>query len=305
MWSNSPAVQPKHPPEAQSQFSQLLSTLQIPLSLPSPEILTRLRSIPARDLLKAATSIPLHQYRPTADRGFVSTGLFEGLDSGVFARQMRERGIRLLLGETRDEPNLYGQWFPPEENTLPALRERLCADYPRSTVNSLLPLYTTHSPTGEVQPPPGCKNWNKDTFALIYADMQVYKTQRGFLHALVTGGLPESAIHRYRVEMRLKCVDAHIPPEWGVTHATDHYIWFWGNGEVVLPWEKGVIAEALVGPLARLVQGQDEDIGWGTKGVREIRVLESDGGVRVREDEGWDEAVRVWGVLRRVKDVRL
>lgn len=193
------------------------------------------------------------------------------------------------------------------EDTLPALRERLCADYPRSTVNTLLPLYThtIHSPTGEAQLPPGCKNWNKDTFGLIYADMQVYKTQRGFLHALVTGGLPESAIHRYRVEMRLQCVDAHIPPEWGVTHVTDHYIWFWGNGEVVLPEEKGVIAEALVGPLARFVNGQDGDIGWGTRGIREVRVLENDGRVRVREDEGWDEAVRVWEVLRGLKDARL
>lgn len=88
---------------------------------------------------------------------------------------------------------LYSKWFPPAANSLPALRHRLYAEYPRRAVDALLPLYTSSSPNPSPNPgpgrgpgpdgdgklPPGSDNWNCDVFGRIYADMQVYKMQRG------------------------------------------------------------------------------------------------------------------------------
>lgn len=298
IWSNSPAAQPKHPPEAQSQFNALLTTLNIPTTLPDSEKLSRLREIDPGTLLTAATSTQFHQYRPASDGTFVSRGLFKSLENGEFARHFKDRNIKLLLGETRDEPNLYALWFPPEDNTLDALRTRLIAEYPTSTVDALLPLYYSDNKL-----PPGQENWDSDAFGRIYADMQVYKMQRGLIHSLVSHGVPDSSIFRYRVEMRVKCAEKQIPVEWGVTHATDHFIWFWGNGEILEKWEKEVVERALVGPLARFLNGE-EDVGWGTRSHRQMRVLKGDGKVEIWEDGFWDEAMRVWGAVPEIKDVR-
>ncbi|OJJ83901.1 putative carboxylesterase [Aspergillus glaucus CBS 516.65] len=298
IWSNSPAAQPKHPPEAQSQFNALLTTLNISPTLPDSEKLARLRALDPDTLLNAATSTQFHQYRPTSDGAFVSQDLFKSLANGEFARRFRERGIKVLLGETRDEPNLYALWSPPEDNTLDALRTRLIAEYPTSTVDALLPLYY---PDNKL--PPGQENWDSDAFGRIYADMQVYKMQRGLIHSLVSHGVPDSSIYRYRVEMRVKCAEKQIPIEWGVTHATDHFIWFWGNGEVLEEREKGAVGRALIGPLARFLDGE-RDIGWGTSSHRQMRVLKGDGEVGIWEDEFWNEAMRVWGAVPEIRDGR-
>lgn len=88
IWSNSPGVQPKSETAAQLQFNQLLSELKIPTSLSWAEKLARLRSIPAKSLLDAATSIELHQFRPTSDGTFIDPSLFNALDNGTFARKL-------------------------------------------------------------------------------------------------------------------------------------------------------------------------------------------------------------------------
>lgn len=296
IWSNSPAAQPKYPPEAQSQFNALLTALNIPIILPDSEKLARLRAVDPDTLLIAATSTQFHQYRPTSDGAFVSRDLFKSLENGKFAQRFKERNIKLLLGETCNEPKLYSLWFPPKDNTLDALRTRLIAEYPTSTVDALLALYY---PDNKL--PPGQENWDSDAFGHIYADMQVYKIQRGLIHSLVSHGVPDSSIYRYRVEMRVKCAEKQIPIEWGVTHATDHFIWFWGNGEVLEEREKEAVGRALIGPLARFLDG-DGDIGWGTQSHRQMRVLKGDGEVGIWEDGFWDEAMRVWGAVPEIRD---
>lgn len=130
--------------------------------------------------------------------------------------------------------------------------------------------------------------------------MQVYKMQRGLIHSLISGGVPDSSIYRYRVEMRVKCVDKTIPPEWGVTHATDHFIWFWGNGELLEEGEKRVVRRALIEPLARFLNGEG-NIGWGTGSHREMRVLKADGEVAIWKDAFWDDALRVWNALPEIR----
>lgn len=315
IWSNGPGVQPKSPTESQTQFTQLLSALNIPSSLPWQEKFSRLRSLPAKALLDASSTIQIHQFRPTTDSAFISPSLFTSLDNGTFATALKERNIRLLLGECRDEHFLYGIWHPPLQDTIQSLHSRLLADYPGSTVDALLPLYYS-SQDGESKLPANCKNWNSDAFGRIYADMQVHTLQRGLIHSISSSSSsasPSSSgpgkgttpdIYRYKISYRATCADTFAPREWGVTHATDMALWFFGNGNLLSKEEKDVVWKGLLAPFRRFVDGE-KDIGWGTRDgdVREIRVLKPDGKVQIERDGLWDEAVRVWGVLRGVKDV--
>ncbi|OJJ41076.1 hypothetical protein ASPWEDRAFT_102513 [Aspergillus wentii DTO 134E9] len=293
IWSNGPAVQSKSPSETQLQFNQFLSALNIPFSLPASEKIARLRALPAKALLSAASSIDIHQFRPTTDSAFIPASLFQSLDNGDFARRVAERNVRIMLGECRDEHSLYGIWYPPSSNSLPALRQRLLADYPRRVVDTLINHYY---PAGQL--PADCKNWDSDAFGRIYADMQVHKMQRGLVHALVTGGAAH-CLYRYRIEYRLKCADHAVPPEWGVTHVTDQYMWFWGNGDVLEAGEKDLVKQAFLESLARFVRG-DAEINWGTGSYREVRTLKPDGSVEISNDALWDDALRVWKALREV-----
>ncbi|KAL4906535.1 hypothetical protein BDW74DRAFT_134069 [Aspergillus multicolor] len=304
IWSNSFTVQPKTPALAQTQFNQLLSALNIPPSLPASEKISRLRSIPSSTLIAAAASIDLHEFRPTTDNAFIPNNLFHSLDNGTLARTLVARNIHIITGECRDEHFLYGTYRRPEHNTLGSLRARLLADYPRPIVDTLMKIYY---PNGNL--PRDCRDWTSDAFGRIYADMQIHRMQRGFVYALTTpltndtslGAKASKLIHRYRMEYRLKCADASTPPEWGVTHATDQYIWFWGNGQVVLPEEKEIIRYAVIDPLIRFVHGEQE-LAWGTSDYREMRTLRPDGRVELRWDGLWDEAVRTWRALREVAE---
>ncbi|CAI7579811.1 unnamed protein product [Penicillium crustosum] len=295
IWSNSPAVQPKQPTETQTQFNQLLTALEIPITLPNSEKLTRLRALPAKVLLDKAKTISLHQFRPTTDTSFISSSLFENLDTGAFARSLLARNIRIIIGECCDERFLYSTWFPPTDNTLSALRTRLIADYPEHIVDAVIPLYY---PGGCL--PPHCKNWDQDAWGRIYADMQVHWMQRGLVYALTENedGVDASALlFRYRIEWRAKCVEAVLPIEWGVTHSSDYPIWFFGNGGLLGEGEKGVVKRGFVNSLGRFVAGEG-DFGWGVSGARGVRTLRGDGSVDIVEDGDWEEGIRVWKVLR-------
>lgn len=296
-------MQPKSPAETQIQFDQLLAALDIPLALSANEKLARLRALPAKQLIDAAKTIEVHQFRPTTDSGFIVPTLFQSLDNGDFARELLARNVRLVLGECADERFLYSVWFPPRANTLDALRTRLIADYPERVVDALIPL---HYPDGRL--PSGCRDWNSDAWGRIYADMQVYQMQRGLIHALtsnIAGVDASRLIHRYRIEFRAKCIDKAIPPEWGVTHSSDYPLWFWGNGDVLTPAEKKITHEAFIGPLSRFIQGPiaagANGFGWGTTG-KSVRTLKADGTVEIRDDALWDEGVRVWKGLRAVDE---
>lgn len=302
IWSNSPAGQPKAPAETQSQFNQLLTALNIPHTLPATKKLAHLRSLPPKTLLSAARIITLHQFRPTTDGAFISPSLFASLDSGAFARALLARNIRLILGECTDERFLYSTWFPPKTNTLDALRTRLIADYPVRTVDALLRLYYPDDSL-----PPGVRDWRSDAWGRVYADMQVHRMQRGLVYALTENAAGVDAsrlVHRYRIEFRAGCVDKNLPREWGVTHSSDYAVWFWGNGDVLTGWEKRVLREAFIGPLARFVRGVDaagqDGFGWGVCG-RGLRRLREDGVVVVSGDPMWEEGVRVWKALRAVE----
>ncbi|KAJ5788354.1 hypothetical protein N7457_003344 [Penicillium paradoxum] len=297
IWSNSPAVQPKQPAETQAQFNQLLTALQIPLSLSASEKLAHLRSLPAKILLDTAKTIEIHQFRPTTDTSFISPSLFKSLDSGAFARALLSRNIRLILGECSDERFLYSTWFPPAADNLSALRTRLIADYPAHIVDAVIQLYY---PDGRL--PAHCKNWIDDAWGRVYADMQVHQMQRGLLYALTENeeGVNASALlYRYRIEWRAKCVDNALPVEWGVTHSSDYPVWFFGNGGSLIGKEREVVKRAFVEPLGRFVSGEG-DFGWEVSGSKGVRTLRGDGSVEICEDGQLEEGITVWKKLREV-----
>ncbi|KAJ9270594.1 hypothetical protein DTO212C5_3383 [Paecilomyces variotii] len=296
MWSNGPAMQPKSRLFAQDQFDELLSVLNIPLLLPPADKIAILRSLPIDTILDALDSIKhYHEFRPHTDSDFIQPSLFQDIDNGIFAEKLISRNIRLMIGECRDEHFLYATHRPPQSDTLASLAHRLKADYfPPPAVDKLIRLYY---PDGKL--PPDCKNWHTDAFGRIYADMQIHLMERGLINALARTGAGH-LIYRYRMEFRLKCVDRIFPPEWGATHATDQWIWFWGNGMRMLEREKHIVRKGVFEPLVKFVQGQEDDIGWeAVPGrVKEVRRLREDGEVDVWIDERWDEGVRVWEELK-------
>jgi len=222
MWSNGPGMQPKSASNAEDQFDELMLALNIPTKMPWREKLVLLRSLSPDVLIEAGLKITHHQFRPWTDEVFVSSALFSDIDSGDFAKRLRAREIRVMIGECRDEHFLYGTHHTPD-NSLTSLRKRIEADYPSEACDALVNLYY---PKGAL--PPDCKDW-KDAFGRLYADMQIHMLQRGLLNALARGGASH-LIYRYRIEFRLKCVDNIYPPKWGVTHASDITIWFGAMG---------------------------------------------------------------------------
>ncbi|KAF2749857.1 paraben-hydrolyzing esterase precursor [Sporormia fimetaria CBS 119925] len=290
MLSNGPGMQPKSLDEVQEQFDELLKALQIPTTLSPAERLEKLRSLDAKALIKATIGLQHHQFRAVTDGSFVRQGLMNELDSGVFARKMRERNVKIIMGECSNEHFVYGQWHPPK-NTLDSLFQRLQADYPLSACKALVKHYYSD---GKL--PKNCKTW-KDAFGHMYADIQIHHLERGMADALVRHGAGD-LLSRYRIEWRAKCCDKKWPKNWGATHGSDMAIWFWGNGEKLGAEEKRVVREAFHDKLGRFLRG--EDMHWGTEHPLHIRRLKPDGTVVCEADDRLERGLEVWKVLQHV-----
>ena len=291
LWSNSPGVQPRTYAQHQAQFEELLTALNIPLSDSPQEKLKKLRAMNMRQLVDVQESMKICEYRATSDNAFVSKKLMTHINSGDFAKRVKARAIKIMSGECRDEHNLYRTWRTPNDS-YEAVRTRLIGDYPSQVVDKLMDHYCN----GSKVLPSKFKSW-QDLFGFIYADMQVHALERGFFRALENGGLKFGKdVLRYRFDWRAKCVSSFFPPEWGVTHATDMGIWFWGldygNGldeedkEILRPWNEA---------FAAFVKGADPD--WGTNGLKQMRRLRSDGKTDAWEDDRWEEDLKVWDLV--------
>lgn len=293
MHSNSCGMQPKYLDEAQTHFDELIAKLKISPLLSPGEKIERLRATSAEELVEAATQIGAHEIRALSGGAFVRKTLFREIDDGTFAREMRKRGIRLLIGECRDEHYFYSSYRPPAQDSYAGLRARLLAEYPRSGVETLLRLYCP-----EFHLPPNCKNWY-DALGLIVADIQVHAFQRGFVDCLIRGRAAD-LVHRYRIEWRAQETDVKTPVEWGVTHATDNSIWAWGEGRGLSTQEKQIAKTAFMVLYNDFVSGQDISDRWGNSGSTQIRTMKSDGQVVIWDDEIWDHGLKVWDNMRDV-----
>lgn len=281
-------MQPKSIEEHQEQFDELLTKLGIPLSLSADEKLQRLRAVPSKQLISVQDRMKISEFRAVSDGKFISKTVIADINSGDFARRMKTRGIVLMNGECEKEHSLYQSWRTPTES-YDAVFIRLCADYPRIVVERLMNLYCGK---GHALPD-GATNW-ADAFGRLYANMQVHCLERGFHAALEKGGLTFGKdILRYRFNWRASGLDSVYPPAWGVTHATDMSIWFFGlecehgltesEKQIVKPWNEA---------FASFVHGHE--VKWGTHGVREMLRLRADGLTDVWTDDRWDEGVKLW-----------
>ena len=285
LWSNGPGVQPKSLGEAQDQFEELFKILGIPRKLEAKDKLAKLREIPADHLLGAVGEMKLNSFRAVTDGVFVRETLFQEIEDGRFARKMLERGILVMIGDLPDEATLYRLIKPP--SSYEGLIDRLSIEYPRASCRILGRIYCPN------RLPIAGSTW-QDTFGLIYTDIQIYVTARGFIAALARN-FPLDSIYRYRMNWRAKCVDQIYPKKMGVTHASDLTIWFYGNGASLLPAEKASV-KLFLGPFAAFLRG--EKCAWGTESIRDVRSLAPDGSIKIVEDKDWDRSLKIWNTLQ-------
>jgi carboxylesterase type B len=287
--SNGPGMQPKSLDETQAQFNEFLNVLNIPLDLAPTAKLARLRALDTKTLIKASTSMDLHQFRAVTDGTFVRHNLLAELDNGTFTARMKRRGLKLMMGECANEHFLYGTWRPPVPGYA-ALQRRLEADYARSACEALMAYYFPSGALGARY-----ESW-RAAFGHMYADVQIHALERGLTRAFVRNGAGD-LLHRYRIEWHAQCVDATLPSEFGATHTSDLAIWFWGNGQELGDGEKKVLATAFHEPLNRFLRGEDAQ--WGVADGAQIRTLKQDGRVVVEDDERLEEGLRLWDALKR------
>ncbi|KAK1059805.1 hypothetical protein LTR74_012322 [Friedmanniomyces endolithicus] len=289
MWSNSPGVQPRTVIEHQKQFDEYLTKLKIPLDVPAEEKLKRLRALSTKQLVDVQDSMVISEFRATSEGAFIPKDVIANINSGDFAHRMQKRGIKLMNGECRDEHNSYRSCRTPA-SSYEAVFTRLCADYAKSAVTKLM----DHTCGPNHSLPVAQGDW-QDLFGRLYANMQVHCLERGFCNALVKGGMePGKDLLRYRFDWRAGCVQ--IPKEWGVTHATDMAIWFWGEGmgegiteeerTVLKPWNEA---------FAAFVQGGE--VHWPTTTVKEMVRLRDDGKTDVWTDDRWEEGLEIWNLV--------
>ena len=292
MYSNGCGLQPKNLVEIQEQFDELINVLGIPKYLTGKEKLTALRAVPWEQLLAAKAKMSLNSFRAVTDGSFVKDSLIKEIEDGRFAESMLRRGIRMMIGDLPDEASIYKLENPPSSYN--GLLTRLHVEYTQSASKRLVKLY---SPTKTVS---SATSW-QDLFGRIYADVQVHMTQRGLVAALART-LPLSYLHRYRINWRAKCVDLIYPPEWGVAHASDMAIWFYGNGANLTTNEKTLIQEFLE-PFFAFIKG--DDVQWGTSRITEAKAIFSNGKLGTVRDEDWDRCLRVWDSVNNISRSRL
>jgi len=290
MHSNGTGVQPKTLTEAQFQFDELLHQLHISPNLSPEDKLSQLRKASVNDLLQAVAKLRLHQFRAVLDGVFIQSNLFVSIKDGTFARKLLDANVQILMSECNQEHWVYSTWRTPAPG-LNNLFERLQADYPRKTCEVLIQEYF---PGGKL--PIQWKSW-KEAFGHVYADMQIHVTQRGLVDALIRGGAGH-LVKRCRIEWRVKCADSSTPRKWGATHASDMFIWWFGDGFMLERSEQEIGRNALLDDFAKFLKG--EKVCWGTRSALEARRLKADGTVDIWRDDWWESRLKIWKKLQMV-----
>ena len=296
MWSNGCGLQPKGIEEAQISFKQLTNAFDIPDNLPGQEKLARLRAVPTQDFVAAVKKVPGNSFRAVTDGQFVRFSLFEELFSDSFAKKMKSRGIKLIIGDCCDEYTAYRSISPPTSYT--TLLQRLGVEFRHELAQKAVTLYCPGR-----QLPEGYNTW-QDIFGRIYADLQVHMTQRGFLSSL-SQTLPADYVFRYRIETRADILEKIMPRSLGVTHGSDLCWWFMAHNFGMkgnLKDEEVGLARELVEPLAAFVRNGTP--AWGTSNIRQVRLLNADG-VSIVSDPWWDTSITTWRRLQGLDRQRL
>ncbi|KAL1859763.1 hypothetical protein VTK73DRAFT_7459 [Phialemonium thermophilum] len=288
MCSNAIPAQPRPLAEAQPQFDELCAHFGIPASAPASDKLSRLRRLPHADLVQALGHLTRHTFRPVTDDLFVLPGMMEYQRSQAFADEFARRGLRLLIGEVRNEETLYATYNAPGRG-LESLRIEVANYYGDSAARRILENYALPGPDADDQA------W-RDLFGRIISDGQVRAPSRALVSSLASRGVPLDRLWRYQIAYRLSFITDKVAPiNFGVAHAMDKPFW---NYSIMLgptPKER-VLMDEWIKILVAFVQ-DDEAYDFGTTSVAEWKVATPQATVEIQRDAGWEDLTRLGDVF--------
>ncbi|KAJ9640596.1 hypothetical protein H2204_003224 [Knufia peltigerae] len=282
--SNAIPAQPKSLEEATTQLENVFAHFQISPSLPLSQRLDGLREIDGTKLIESFHKLRLHTFRAVTDGEFIRGDMIEKFRDGTFARLFKERGVRILIGETENEQWLYSKVVPPE--SLAGLPRALENYYAAQVCERLMSL-SQYQATLDIS-----SSTDKDDraeaerlYGMITSDAQVRAPIRALCHQLMSNGVPVERILRYRIALRPRCLDKFYPPEAGVTHGGDMYTWWLTRHMGLMDSEAVLISDWLKGSLCSLVNS--EPFEWVSREEDGYVYLGEDGSVEVVHDEHW------------------
>ncbi|CAI7587783.1 unnamed protein product [Penicillium glandicola] len=287
MYSNAIPAQPKALADVNVQFDEVCDHFGISKDLSGIERVDSLRNIPHEDLVAVMAKLDNHTFRPVTDELFIFNGFSNFHKTGAFAKQFRERRLRVLIGEVLNEETLYATYNAPDPN-LDSLRLQVSNYYSPETTDRILASYrlpTTEDPA----------EW-KTLFGNIIADGQVRAPSRWLVHSLYEHGVPLRNIWRYRVAYRLSFITEKVAPlEYGVSHAMDKPFWNFAilHGPTA-PERK--LMEGWIESLVAFVN-DDQEYDFGTRAIDEMKVATPEAQIEIQKDTRWHELVKLGDIF--------
>ncbi|PYI00327.1 alpha/beta-hydrolase, partial [Aspergillus sclerotiicarbonarius CBS 121057] len=287
MYSNAIPTQPKTPEDCQFQFDELCQHFDIPANLTGSQKLKQLRAISAKDLCDAIMKLQHHTFRPVTDGVFIHPGIFDYYRDGCFAEEFKRRGLRLLIGEVRDENTLYAVTNSPEPN-LTSLKLQVSNYYSPATTDRLVQHYAL--------PDSHEKHEWQSVFGQIIADGQVRAPSRFLVQNLLEHGVNLQDVWRYLIAYRLSFItEAVAPASFGVSHAMDRPIWNYSIMHGPSPADRALMDD-WIRDLAAFVN-DEEGYQYGTRSADEYKVMTPEGKIELQQDPRWEGLLQLMDVF--------
>ncbi|WVQ63121.1 uncharacterized protein L199_001272 [Kwoniella botswanensis] len=286
---------PKTVEETQTQFEQLLSALDIPLSLSGPERLSRLRAVPAEALTRKIMTIEQFTFRTVQDGVFFPTSK-TWLYDGKLAEEFKKRDMAAIIGEVQDEETLYRDGFRVTDEI--SLYKAVNQYYSTTVVDQMIDLYLNQKikePYQHPDPNPDIDSYTK-VLGDIISDGQVRAPSRSFARQLRDAGVPLDSVHRYIIGWVPEFVMQFAPPKFGVTHAMDRPIHNFSIFHGPKPHEEALMRE-WIKDYANFVNWRP--VNFGTDLWTQVKVLspKDNGSIRIEDDVKWDYLEKVSNVI--------
>ncbi|GKZ72316.1 hypothetical protein AnigIFM60653_006407 [Aspergillus niger] len=287
MHSNAIPSQPKTVEDCQPQFDELCQHFDIPADLTGAEKLEKLRAISAPDLCDAIMKLKHHTFRPVTDGIFIHPGVFDYYRNGSFAAEFKKRGLRLFIGEVRDENTLYAVTNGPEAN-VESMKLQVSNYYSPATTDRLLRHYALPDSTDK-------QEW-QSVFGQIIADGQVRAPYRFLVNNLLEHGVDLKDVWRYQIAYRMSFITEKVAPaSFGVSHSMDRPIWNYSIMHGPSPAER-ILMDDWIRDLVAFVNDQP-DYEYGTRSADEYKVMTPEGTIEVQKDGRWDSLLQLMDVF--------
>ncbi|KAI4600593.1 hypothetical protein KJ359_000952 [Pestalotiopsis sp. 9143b] len=197
----------------------------------------------------------------------------------------RRAGMRVLIGEVRNEETLYATYNAPAEPTAAALRLQVGNYYAPATTERILEHYALPEKEEDLE------EW-RAVFGSIIADGQVRAPSRGLAHHLHRHGVPLADIWRYQVAKRLSFITEKVAPaSFGVSHAMDKPWWNFSIQHGPTPKEMELMEEWL--DILIAFAHDDRKYDFGTRAIDEFKVVTADNVIEIQQDTKWAHLVKL------------